>query len=309
MPVENRRDDEEGEEVPGNELQRVMPIVARPAHVRNRVNALTPPNVLIHRNAPNHAKARSQTTHDLEDADLAVTQATENVRSEIARSESDPKDSDPSREGPMLEGRVMNMTSTLTLMTLMMSMSSMSLAATWCPIAHAKIKMQTTMHRAHGRDEEAAEAGDVDVVATMTSHNRTIRPNRLMTRWLVNRPLMTITRMTLKSKPSDAVVGRERETEMTPIAVRLARTVRQVVTIGPDRVVLAGAETETMIRERRVPGGVPTCPPGLKLSNCWSMPTSRITRNPARAAVAMADVVAADDDVRSWVVSDRSSVQ
>ncbi len=185
----------------------------------------------------------------------------------------------------------------------------MSLAATWSPIAQAKIKMQTTMHPAHGRDEEAAEAEDVDAVATMTIHNRTIRPNRRTTRWLVNRPLMMITRMTLKSKPSDAVVGRERETEMTPIAVRLAKTVHQVVTIGPDRVIRAEAETERMNRERRVPGGVPTCLPGLKPLNCWSMPTSRITRNRATADVAMADVVAEDDAVRSWVVSDRSSVQ
>ncbi len=111
MPAKSHRDDVEGEGVLGNELPRVMPIVAKPAQVRNRLNALAPPSLPIQRNAPNPDKALSQTTHGLEDADLAVTQATENVRSEIAPSETDPKESDPRREGPMPEGSMMNLTS------------------------------------------------------------------------------------------------------------------------------------------------------------------------------------------------------
>ena len=88
-----------------------------------------------------------------------------------------------------------------------------------------------------------------------------------------------------------------------------AKIDHEAMMIRPDPVVLAGAKTVMTNRQRRVPGVGPTCPLGWKRSNCWSTPISKTTKKPTRAA-AVADVVAvADVAVKSWVVSDRCSVQ
>jgi hypothetical protein len=117
---------------------------------------------------------------------------------------------------------------------------------------------------------------------------------------------MTITRMTSKSKPFDAVVvlDPDRGTETTPIAKKIDR---EAMMIRPLLVVLAGAKPVMTNRQRRVPGVGPTCPLGWKRLNCWSTPISKTTKNPTRAAAG--EVVAAAVVVKSWVVSDRCSVQ